>query len=116
MNEIERMIHDARHDVFIQILGQSVPSVLVNERRIDRRVRFRKWNYKHFLRLNNRKTFQKFKDIKAAGYLQHDIDVDSVVAATQWCVENCRYRFVRNHNTFWFAESEDATMFALRWK
>lgn len=115
MNDAEQMILDARHDVFIQILGQSVPSVLVHEHRIDRKVRFRKYNYKHFLRLNNRKTFQKFKDLRAAGYFSHNVETDNIIDATHWCLKNCRYRFVRNHITFWFAEQSDATMFALRW-
>lgn len=83
---------------------------------VHRKAFFHNENYKHFLRLNNRKSKHTFEDIKHAGYYRVDIgDAYDIPQADIWCCEHCPNRWVRQSLSCWFADEEDAVMFAMRW-
>ena len=78
------------------------------------RLRFTKANYRHFLRLNDRKTSQTAQDLEQAGY-RYQIRSRSIEENAGWIKETFGDRAVTFHNMIYFAYEEDLTLYLLRW-
>ena len=78
------------------------------------RLRFTKANYRHFLRLNDRKTSQTALDLEQAGY-RYQIRSRSMEENAGWIKETFGDRAVTFHNMIYFAYEEDLTLYLLRW-
>ena len=78
------------------------------------RLRFTKANYRHFLRLNDRKTSQTIRDLEQAGY-RYQICDRPIKEIAGWIKETFGDRTVIFHATIYFAYEEDLTLYLLRW-
>lgn len=75
-----------------------------------------KTHYQHFLKIYNRRKYQKVEDIVALGYPRATINITKVISAKQWCRKNLKDgSFVIKNNVFIFAYEKDFTLFSLRW-
>lgn len=82
------------------------------------RVVFEKEHFNHFLRVYNRRWRHHPEYLTALGYPHVKLLVPSAekYAADQWCSEVFKPgSWVRTYADFWFANKDDATMFAMRW-
>ena len=74
-----------------------------------------KVHYQHFLRLYNRKRFQKTSALDKLGYRSVKIQ-GSHKPAVAWCEANLKPgSFVTIASRFWFAYDEDAVLFKMHW-
>ena len=74
-----------------------------------------KVHYQHFLRLYNRKRFQKTSALDKLGYQSVKIQ-GSYKPAFAWCESNLKPgSFVTIASRFWFAYDEDAVLFKMHW-
>ena len=74
-----------------------------------------KVHYQHFLRLYNRKRFQKTSALDKLGYQSVKIR-GSYKPAFAWCEANLKPgSFVTVASRFWFAYAEDAVLFKMHW-
>ena len=85
------------------------------------RLRFTKANYRHFLRLNDRKTSQTAQDLEQAGY-RYQIRSRSMEENAGWIKETFGDRAVTFHkplvsmpDMIYFAYEKDLTLYLLRY-
>lgn len=76
----------------------------------------KKIHFQHFLRVPNRKTQYRIKNITDLGYTEIKTSATNVVAAKQWCKENLKEgSYVNASSHFVFAYKDDAILFGLCW-
>jgi len=74
-----------------------------------------KVHYQHFLRLYNRRRFQKTSTLDNFGYQSVKIR-SSYKPAFAWCEQNLKPgSFVTTAGRFWFAYDADAVLFKMHW-
>lgn len=83
-----------------------------------------KINYRHFLRINNRKKYQLSRHIDRAGYpcvtVRWQADIVDFKDCDRWLKENCKPGSYLSapygvNRVYWFAYDNDALMFRLAW-
>lgn len=73
-----------------------------------------KIHYQHFTRLYNRKKYQTFGELAAAGYTR--VKTSGYHKQRDWCKANLKPgSFASSTNVFWFAYDSDAVLFKMHW-
>ena len=123
-NEFNKILMPVIRDVMPNILASQIAGVqpmtgptgqIFGHSRscMPERIRFTKDNYRHFLRLNDRKTSQTHSDIKQAGYRYQTRTLK--YEEIGWVEETLGDRVITFYDTIYFAYETDLTLYLLRW-